>query len=183
MTIASKKEMYAIYERGGFGNRLLTWPNVDAYLQSDYSGLVVLRYKGAGGGAWCEYGVHRDDVEATVSRWISEGARRDLVTVNELAEDDLIILQGEVMQSPHHLSLRYSRLPMPMRKALAKEQYHVDGLSAALLLKSTMDPSSWDELNDLLDMYSGAVVEFSVWGKDIGDAPRRNTVFWEVRHY
>lgn len=183
MILATKADMYAQYRRGRFGNRLRTWATLEDYRASGYSLPVVLRYAGAGGGAWCAYNVPPEDVDATVAQWVSEGANPKLITLNESADDSQLILQGEVMRSPSHYSLRYSTVPKPMRQALAECQHHAEGLTALMLMRSAMDAASWDELQDLLDDFDGAVIEFSVWGHDVGDAPRRNTVFWEVRHY
>lgn len=182
MILASKKEMYPLYEAGRFGNRLQSWPTVSAFQQSGYDKLVVLRYKGKGG-QWCKYGVEPNDVPNVVAQWASEGADSSLVCVNEMAEDHLILLQGEVMRSLDFIYLRYTTVPKPMRVALKEGECHARGLAAVKLLRDTMDPQSYDEMWQLLDDFDGAVIEFSVWSKDVGDCPRRNTVFWEVRHY
>lgn len=181
MILKTKADMYALYDKGRFGNRLKCWPDLDSFYMSDYSGPVVMRYKGCGG-QWCEYGVLPHDVPCVVKRWVSEGASERLIVINELADDNLLIIQGEVWRSPTGLHVRYTTEPMPMRKALAKSQHHATGVNAHMVL-GLMDPQSRSELDELLDDFDGAVIEFSVWSKDVGDCPRRNTVFWEVRHY
>lgn len=182
-TITSKTEMYALYHSGKFGNKLLTWNSLDDYKRSGFARPVVLRYKGKAGGGWVAYEVSHDEVDTIVASWLREGAQRDLIAVNESAPDHELLLQGEVMRSTDHLSLRYSIAKLPMRKALAECQKHARGIEANMILRSAMDAASWDDLNSLLDEYDGAVVEFSTWARDVGVIPRRNTVFWEVRHY
>lgn len=180
--LETKAQMYQAYHRGAFGNRLLAWPTLEAYRASGYANPIVLRYSGKSGGAWCEYNLAPENIDAVVARWVSEGADPCKITVNESANDSALILQGEVMRSIEYLSLRYSTVPKPMRLALAECQHHVGGLQARLLLEATLDDPSMDDLNRLLDDYEGAVVEFSTWDRPVG-VYTRNTVFWEVRHY
>lgn len=174
--------MYALYHRGLFGNRLQTWVSLEDYYASEYTGQVVLRYKGSGGGL-VAYDVARHEVSSIVADWSLQGARPQLITLNESAPDKNIILQGEVMRSVDYFELRYSQMKAPMRTALAQAPKHANGVNALILLKTAMDPSSWDDLQELFDRFDDAVVEFSTWNHDIGNCAFRNTVFWEVRHY
>lgn len=174
--------MYELYYAGKFGNTLAQWKTVDDYLNSDFAGLVVLRYKEPGS-PWCKYGLTKSELQDQMAQWIKDGAKKDKFTVNELANDSDLIIQGEVERGINGLHVRYSKVPKPMRIALAEDQFHVDGLQAVNILKSSLDPSSYDWLHELLDTYPGAVVEFSTWAHDVGVIKNRNTVFWEVRHY
>lgn len=183
MRVKSKTDMYALYHRGLFGNRLQTWRSLEDYFASNFDGKVVLRYSGPQGGKWAAYEVERRCVQGIVSEWVSEGADLQLVTLNESAPDAELILQGEVMRSTEYFSIRYSRLKAPMRIGLSEAPEHVGGVQAVLFLKGTMDPSSWDDLQILFDTYPDSVIEFSTWSRDVGVCPRRNTVFWEVRNY
>ena len=182
MLVQRKADMYALYERKQFGNMLLSWKSLDDYLRSAYDGLVNLRYA-VPGSPWCRYGMTRAQVVEQADAWCAEGADRAKFKLNELARDENLVLQGEVMRSERGLSLRYSRLPKPMRLALKEQEEHADGVIATIILQTALDPSSWDCLNELLEKYVGAVVEFSTWSHDVGDIGNRNTVFWEVRHY
>ncbi len=175
--------MYQLYEQGAFGNKLLSWPTLDDYLEDDYFGLIVLRYKGIAGGAWIRYDIPPSEVCSVVEHWISEGADRNLITVNQSAPNPLLRIQGEVMRSVDYLDLRYTLVKQPMRAGLDIEQLHANGLEAVGLLRHHLDPSSYEELWELLDTYEDAVVEFSTWDTHIGSVPFRNTVFWEVRNY
>jgi len=182
MQILDKTDSIARWQKGEFGNLLLTWGSLNEYYTSGYTGDVVLRYKGTGGGGWCAYGVKKEDVPTTVEKWVLEGAEPHRIYLNESQSDEGLVLQGEVMRSTQYFSLRYSTLKKKMRDALAQDQKHVDGLQAVLILRSTMDDASWDKLNDLFDQYPDSVIEFSVWDHPIGDLGW-NTVIWEVRDY
>jgi len=180
--LSTKAEAIALWQSGALGNKLLSWPSVPEWRESGYAGNVVLRYKGTGGGGWCAYDVAPEEVSEVLAEGQSQGAELSRIYVNEFCPDLGLVLQGEVMQSEQYLSLRYSRVPKPMRVALSEEQHHVDGLGAVLILKSKLDAPSWDALNELLVEYPGAVIEFSTWDGPVGDRGW-NTVFWEVRHY
>jgi hypothetical protein len=175
--------MYALYEAGRFGNKLQTWPDLATFYRDKVEKRVVMRYKGPAGGGWVAYELEPDQVRPTACKWEHEGANLALVALNESAPDDRLLIQGEVMLSTAHLSLRYSREKAPMRKALASAPLHAEGLLATELLRYFLDPSSLEDLRMLLDTYEDAVVEFSTWSADVGELPHRNTVFWEVRNY
>lgn len=182
MIVPTKTDMYELYQKGCFGNKLRTW-SLEEYLNNDFTGTVVLRYAGTGGGGKAAYHLSRNEVPNVVAEWESEGLSRSRIKVNESAPDSLLTVQGEVMRSEEGLSLRYSRMKAPMRKALAEQPEHARGLSAVLLLRHTLNPSSFEDIMELLDLYDGAVVEFSAFSVNLGDCRGRNALVWEVRHY
>ncbi len=183
MILATKDEMYNRYQRGAFGNKPRIWHDYGQLEQDPPTRPVTMRYKGKGGGGFCNYNVQLSEVPAIMQEWAEKGADTALITFNEGLPDDRLEIQGEVMQSAEHLSLRYSTEKLPMRLALKKSQSHVSGVIASLTLKHFLDPTSLDELYELLDIYPGAVIEFGTYSVDVGTVPRRNTIFWEVRHY
>lgn len=176
MTPTTKRENYALYERGLYGNKFITWDSLDDYLNSSYSKPVVMRYKGAYGGKWCTYGLDRDGAIKEAARWISEGATRSLIALNELAEDSELVLQGEVRISECHYDLRCSFVPKPMRIALQEKQYHYSGLRALETLRYYMSVNSFSDLEDLLLLYPDAIIEFSSYRRYVGILSRRNTI-------
>ena len=86
------------------------------------------------------------------------------------------------MRSTSYISIRYSTLPLPMRKALETKQYHENGIIALNTLKRNLDATSYDNIWRLLDLYEDAVIEFSTWDCVVGHL-KNNTVIWEVRNY
>lgn len=186
----TKGDMYALYDEGKFGNQLLTWKTLDDYLASDYPDKVVLRYR-IKESPYCAYGLTREEVVAQVNKWCKEGAKYELFTLNELAADDKLTIQGEIRQSSTHLSLRYSLVATPMRAALKKEERNADGMKVEAILKHYLDPIDYEFLMELLDKYQNpvqsledpkhnVVIEFSVWGCKVGTWNRRMVV-WEIR--
>jgi len=181
-----KSDMYKLYEQGAFGNKLRTWPTTDDLLASDYSGSVTLRYKGkAGGGGWCAYDLALDQVTPTIEQWVSEGADPKLITANESAPDERLVVQGDVGRNPAGgggLVFRYSRDRVKMRTAM-ETATHAYGAEAVVLLDSYLSPDSLADVKELLELFPDAIVEFSAYEMNVGDKPGRNAVIWEVRNY
>jgi hypothetical protein len=182
--IRSKRAMYRLYEQGRLGNKLNSWSSLNDFEASDYTGTVSLRYAGAAGGGWVAYEVPREGVREMVGRWQTEGASLDAVRINESAPDSQLILQGEVAEAPYYSSivLRFSTWRGKMRDAMRFAE-HVEGVSALAILHSYLWPSSYEDIQELLGIYPGAVVEFSAYESALGCYRGRNTVIWEVRNY
>lgn len=201
---ADKEEGYKLYERQAFGNQLITWPSVDAYLASDYQGRVVIRNK-IPGDKRCIYGITREEVEPLMAQWDPTGKDRAIFKMNESAPDDLLTIQGEVTLETGHIELRYSTLPLPMRTALAEGQKIARGVVAYGVLRHYLDDCDFEHLMELLNDYTGirrfehlqgyhrmpsdlddpitrVTLEFSVWAKFVGHEDRRMVV-WEIRNY
>ena len=181
MIVKDKREAFALYHGGKFGNKLRTWDTVKDFVYSRYVGLVTMRYKGHGG-AWVAYNVPHDQVADTAKQWIREGADPLRIVVNESAPDDRLTMQGEVVLVPQGLALFYSTEKTKMRIAMQNgiQVYHRE---ANALMRRYCFPSSYDDLMDLLQMYPDAAIEFSCYAMAVGDCRGRNTVIWEVRNY
>lgn len=106
-----------------------------------------------------------------------------MIVVSEAAPDEYIVAQGEVCRHIGGLEMRYSTLKTAMRNALPVSQHHASGLRAKMLIEHWMSPSSLNDLNELLDTYPDAVIEFSIYSIELGSCPHRNTLIWEVRNY
>jgi hypothetical protein len=174
--------MYVRYHRGDFGNKLRAWPTLEAFSAANFAGTVSLRYSGPQGGAWLKYDVRPSEVEAWAARWIAEGAKRELIQINESAPDERIVVQGEAVRSTEGLALFCSREKTKMRTALRNgKQFY--GLVAETILKDAMSPGSYDDLQILFEEYPDSVIEVSVYSICLGDTPGRNSIVWEVRNY
>lgn len=191
--VKTKRDFVRRYQQGEFGNRAPTWDSLSEYRASKYRGLVHLRNRVAGGPTW--YNVPWDEVEITwyIATCKVNGGRpavleKDLY-ISGMAPHDRGTIQGEVMLSPirlgmgPHYELTYCSAKKPMREALAEETRYSTGLRAASLLRTYMDPSSYDWVQYLLETYPNHIVEFSCFSVPWGTIPNRNTVIWEVRAY
>lgn len=182
--IPDKKTAYDHFLRGGFGNKPQTWNSLEELDGSGYYGEVVLRYKGIGGKDLPQYGIHLSIAEAaTVAKqWFSQGARPALLAINEAASDHDLTIQGEVMQTIEHYALFWSDEKTTMREAM-KNGRQAYGREALALLKRYLSPSSYEDMQELLDMYPSHVIEFSSYRYNVGGCRGRNTFIWEVRNY
>jgi hypothetical protein len=186
MQIDNKRQSFAIYEKGGFGNKLRTWDHVNDFVLGagrNYAGTVSMRYKGTGG-AWTAYNVKPGDVIDTAIKWVAEGADFNWIVVNESAPDDLLTIQGEIILWPDGLNFLWNTAKVKMRTAMQVGfEHNAVGLRALMMLKHYCSPSSYDDLMELFDLYPNSAIEFSVYKISLGDTRGRNTIVWECRNY
>jgi hypothetical protein len=183
--VSSKAENYLLYEAGAYGNKFRTWNRLHDIEASDFSGKIVMRYRGKSGGAhYPRLGEQITLAEASITlrQWIAKGADIDEIAYNEAAPDHALLLQGEIMLSIDHISLFYSTSKTTMRLAL-REGNHACGMQALVLLRQSLFPSSWSDVLELLDRFPNSVIEFSAFAHAVGYLRGRNAVIWEVRNY
>jgi len=184
--VQTKEQMYALLRAGCFGNCLRVWDSLEQVLASGYSGLVGLRCLAPGGPF--EKRIPLSLVPEHFERLAVRGWRPQSFVLTEWAPDQQLTLQGEVCRSLTHYELRWSSEKTDMRTALRRARIAF-GLDALHLLRSHMDAASYDDLQELLDLYRTPdhtpdhVVEFSCFSTCVGLIPGRNTVIWEVRAY
>jgi hypothetical protein len=173
--IGTKREFYELWHKGLLGNRPRTWDSLDALLASGYTGTVTIRTKRGGGGK-CAYRVPVTNIE-TAREW---GESVGALTFNESMPDGDLVLQGEV-QRPWELTYSTER-GLPMREAL-KHAKRASGAVAQSILKTALSPASYNDMEDVWELYPDAVIEFSAYRQDVGDCRGRNAIVWEVRNY
>ena len=192
ITITNKKQMYELYGRGVFGNRLRSFETLtDLFDNHGDLEVIGMRYAdGAIGGStrFLMYDVPIEEVRYRVGGWVAEGADYSKIRYSEMAPKECALIQGEVQRTPYGLELTYSTVSgMHMREALRYDMEVATGLKAKYVLEKYLDPSSFDDLMNLLDTYGNAeysdVVEFSCYSRGLGVIPHRNCVIWEVRGY
>lgn len=178
--VRSKREMVPLYTRGCFGNHSPTW--LDPYLfqqEAPRGSLYHLRNGAVAGGVT----YYKQRQEEAFCRWTKQPRLEDWYCSMQVpyAVEQSLLLQGEVFRDTFGLRLFYSTVKKPMRDALVEYSRDVSGIMARLLIAEAMDPSSYDDLQTLLDEYDGHIVEFSSYSVCWGTVPNRNTIFWEVR--
>lgn len=170
MTVDTKSQFYPLYHAGQFGPRFRTWATVDDVPDGQR---VNVRSKQKGGSF--QYGLTKEEARKYV-RGLTDYA------LNEPAPDDQLLIQGEVYHMEEGWALFYSREKTTMRKAMSNG-VQVYRLSALMILKTFLWPSSYDDMMELFDRFPHSVVEFGSYSCQIGDWKGRNTVFWECRNY
>jgi len=179
MEIKSKREFFTKWNQLLLGNKPRTYSSFKEAFLSEW-GYFSLREIKAGGGAFQIY--HRVELKAACSEWDFLGRK---YSIEEVVPGHLALLQGEVMRGTsgwegyigmaHGLLMRESKAQGYIKSAR--------GLKVILACRTYMDPSSFDDMMDLFELYPDAVIEFTTYKQDVGIIPNRNTIFWEVRNY
>lgn len=172
------------YAEGFYGNKLRVWSRAEL-LKSGYKGLVALRYNGRAGGTnypkYCTL-VGVPEALELFNEWVRLGAKPDLIFFGEAAPDHDLLIQGELMQSAEHYALFWTRSTRTDRGAFETAQ-QTYGLRALALLRTHMTPASFEDVQELLDLFPDHVIEFSTYRYTLGCCRGRNTIVWEVRNY
>ena len=182
MEIKTKDEFYRLYHGMRLGNRLRTFDTYADLCSSGYRGYVSMRYKAAGADAFKAYYVPTYEVPIRMGQFAQQGADPDLFTFNESAPDDELVIQGELCHTIGGLHLSYSGAKVSMREALSQAS-QVSGLMAKSVLETYLRPASYDMVQELIDLYPDAAIEFGIYSRCIGVLLGHNTIIWEVRNY
>lgn len=183
MKIESKRAMYDLFFEGKLGNRLRNYHGIEDMWDDGYAGLVGMRYIGPRGGKeFIPYVRAEDAFDRATDLLERKGLDPYCWIYSEMAPDEHILFQGEVLRSDTGWYLRYTTVPKPMRTAFVEEELHLHGAAAFFKLKSAMDTASWENLMHLFDDYPDAIVEFSIYDRPLG-IDGWNTLTWEVRNY
>lgn len=178
MQITSKEQMYAMLQQGKLGNTLRTWDTEDEFIASGFRGRSSLRCKKPG--VPFRHGLSFEETLAEGRTCFHGCAPADFVYC-EAAPDWECVFQGEVQRGLYGLDLFWSTRKSNHREAMRNAK-QVHGLQALLLLRHHLDPSDYDDLMCLLELYEDHVIEFSVFEHSLGKLGRRMVV-WEVRYY
>lgn len=182
--IENKIEMYKLYSRGLFGNRLRTWQTPQECIEDNPGCLLGMRYAGTTTNWPVKIDFRVRDLPALVTTVVSQGFDYNMLRVSERSDDTLCLVNGEIYRSDRHFDLHYSTEKTWMRPALKTSPLYAKGYKAKAVMEHFLDPTSWDDIQDLMDIYPNHVVEFTAFSRNVGICPHRNTVVWEVRkHY
>jgi hypothetical protein len=177
--VSHKVTMLSALQRGVFGNHF-DWMPYEQWLKSEHDPEHVhsARFGMHLGAPWI-YNVSASDLIESVT---ASPCPRDCVTV---ASKPVVtpLLNAEVQRTAVGLDLTYSTYNAVMRESLAKGLQVATGLKAKCILEHYCDPASVSDIQELLDVWPGAVVEFTVFDRDCGVMPHRSTIIWEVRRY
>jgi hypothetical protein len=188
MTVPDKATARRLYEAGAFGNKLRTWNAYcdwmrwwhDTPREITSQALYALRVWAPGGGAPFVPDLAESEVQDAYIKLLSWGWDADLITVNECAPDDRLLVQGELMRVVGGLYFRYNTAPLRMREGM-KRAKDMEGLQVTASLRHWLSPSSASDLEELLELYPDDVIEMSAYDCFLGNCPGRNMIVWEVR--
>lgn len=181
MKILTKAEFYRLWEAGMLGNRNNIYRSPLKAWQAGFPYYGFRQLAKAGGGRWER--VSREEFWLTVRNWNEWKIPFIIDSATHPAGFEDITLQGEVCRTIRGLEGFMGYTPgFPMRKAFPLMR-PVSGSEILVLFNRWMDPSSQEDIRDLLDLYPDATIEFTCFTKDTGNIPGRNTILWETRDY
>lgn len=181
--ITNKRNCFLLYEAGLFGNKAITWKSYQEILDSGWKGQVCIRGRSQIARGKVIYNVNINEVPKIIKQFGKEGISEHHLSFNQSMPDEHLVIQGELMRTFLGLSLWYTTRKVPMNKALITESLYANGLKAKLILENFMDPSSYSDLESLMELFLDSAIEFSTYNICVGNIPNRNTVIWEVRNY
>ena len=182
--IQNKKEYYLLYENEFFGNKALTWGTYEEILQSGWKGKVCIRSQRIiSGKNKVIFNIPLENLQYEIKKLEEKKILRREMTFNQSMPDDKLLLQGEVMRQMGEWELLYTTVKKPMNRALEEESLSARGLKAREIIKTYFNPSSYSDLEALMEIFPDSVVEFGCYSINIGNIPSRNVVIWEVRNY
>lgn len=183
MRIDTKSQFYALWNANKLGNKLRSWKTLAEFHASGYRGVVGLRAVLATGGGPLLIVPNSDDLPAAFKHFASLGVPVSSTVICEGAPDERVRLQGEVMRGPQlSLFANAEGRGLRMRESMLDAKTYA-GLAAQMLLRRHLTPASYDDIQELLDLYPDSVIEFSAYDHNLGWAAGRNTLIWEVRNY
>ena len=181
-TIPDKKTFKALSNKGILGNRFRTFATVeDAY----WSGVPCFYIRGPVAG-WphmvqcCPVA----QLDETVARIERKGTPRSQMQFVEVKPDGTPrTINAEILRGEQGLWLRYgSSSVLNLRHDLEQNGIHAQGIKAKQVMWTRMPQEDVDMVDELLDDWPGAIIEFSTYEQRVGIFDRY-TVIWEVRHY
>lgn len=181
--VSNKAQNFMLWTTGAYGNRLRAWASFNDYVVDDFQGRVALRSRRGVAGP-CVYNLHGlQQAMKAYTGLIKAGVTPASLMVNEMAPNKEC-LQGELWTGGDHpWYFLHSFHRAPMREALRYSSAVTQGLAARCLLKSMMTPSSFADLELLVEEFQDHVIELSVFDCCLGDIPGRNALVWEIRQY
>ena len=175
MRITTKKQMYQLLNNGKLGNTFRSWDSWEEVLESGYRGLMSVRSLKIGDPVRI-YDIPFEEVEKFAP------THPHSLIFYEATPHKTRLFQGEVCVFNECLQLTYTFVKLPMRLAFNESELHAEGLLASSLMRTYVDPSSLDDIYELLKIYRGHVIEFSTFRVNVGIL-QKPTVIWEVRDY
>lgn len=179
--ITTKSQMYALLTAGKLGNTVPQYMDVNRWKASaEYDLYPVWGVRSLVPGGPCRLFCPRDEVEATVRSFSPHACNISLM----LEACRRVHLMAEVFVGDFGLEL-YGVVDPPKganwRQIMPSQGRTYRHSHARALLSTFLTPSDREDLDELLGMYPGHVIEFSAVNRPIGMYPHRKMIIWEVR--
>jgi len=174
--VTTKRRMYELVERGRLGNYPRWWRSIEQMRADGYRGHVSLRSLEVANPVRL-YHVPADQLQKCFES-LPACQREAGIVFSEDPPDEKRVIQGEW----DGYELHYTFAKHPMRIAFDEQSLHASGPRARLILRSYLQASDYEWLDELTNDFPGHVVEFSAFSVPVG---LLNTymLVWEVRAY
>ena len=182
-SVKTKNEFYELFNKGFFGNKAETASSYEEVLKKGWIGTVSIRSSDKGTFRSLVYNFPIENISEEIDKRRSLGFDISKLSFSKTPPDDRLIFQGEIMRTEKGLFILYSTVKKPMNLSLNEEEKFVFGLDALKMLKENLFPSSFDDLMELLELFSNDAIEFSCYDVCVGNLSNRNVIIWEVRGY
>lgn len=190
LEVPNKEDMWRRMGLGQFGNRLCTWENELDFLKAvanGFSGRVGVRCVGRPGVKYrvpgYEHHTQLSPVDALGLGRVFQRLYNCPVRYYESSPDELITVQGEIIDAPHGFAVEYTYVQTYLRAAFKVQRLSDFHWVVPALIRRHFNAASYDDLMQLFDLFPGCAVEFSCYSQNVGMLPGRNTIVWEVRCY
>jgi hypothetical protein len=182
--VRTKTDFVRRYEALEFGNCSPTWNTWEEWCEGtigvDPLTLYHIRNRVAGGMTWYNVPHYKmfEEYDAALTQY-DPGQ----LYFSAMCPTPLTTIQGELMDEEGGLYLYYSDVKKPMRQSLVEGGREARRGTVNTLLRTFMNPRSYDWVQWLLAAYPGHVIEFTCLSRCWGRLPGYNTLFWEIRQY
>jgi len=169
-----KTDVARLWRLGAFGNKLRSWGHPDE-IPLDLRKQIGFSLRSIRPGGNFQ---HNLPYETMAQRWTPE------FYICEPVPDQDRLVQGELMLTTKGWYFVYSYEPCTLREALTRQDrtvFQFTGWPYRYYLEGVMSPLSFIEVQDCFEQWPDAVIELTVFNRDVGDRPGRNTIIWEVR--
>lgn len=182
MLIKNKDQMFALLRLGMLGNTVASWRTKEEVFASNFRGNVYIRYLGNVGGGLFVEDLPVAQIAERVRTEVGEGWLEEKMYFGEWIPVDQIVMNCYLLKQDGTFHLFYSYDKSPMRESLERAGQHISGYRALLLPLSQLGLEDQERLCQLLDLYEGCVVEFTIYERSKGTLGWCFIV-WEVRYY
>lgn len=181
MKIKTKQEFVQLYLAGVIGNRF------DIYL--DYKSAIAAKAQevgfremavGAGSFEMCSF----DKIEEVALRWLALN-RRFYLNTSDKDHLSSLLIQGEICHTFNGYQGFIGDSHGLRMRDMFKAEYarHFTSAATRHLMYKYMDENTISDIDEILELYPDATIEFACYSKFLGCLPNRNTIIWEVRDY
>jgi hypothetical protein len=179
--IISKQQMYSLLSSGQLGNTIPQYFSVADWEESDDYHLKArwcVRTLTPGGP--CLLDLPRDDVRSVAESFRPHGVNISIMVASVTRNT----LMADVWVGTHGLEvygIEWPAVDANWRRDMPRMGRTFRLLAARGVLARHLNDCDRADLDELLDLYPGHVVELSAYDRCVGIYPHRKAVIWEVR--